>query len=135
MVNGPTATGIQGKGHARSSFFELDVRTTAWPHQNTGQVLSIHPTVSSSRTVRQCSPWGGQASHNHTTTHNHTQQHTTTDNNTQPHTTTYTTTHNHIQTHTHTTTQTTTQDTCLFLVKIRVYFWSTVENKFTERSK
>jgi len=40
--------------------FELVAQTTAWPHQILGQVLSSHSIVSSSRTVRPCSPQGGR---------------------------------------------------------------------------
>ena len=43
-----------------SSSFELVVQTTAWPHYISGQVLSSHSVVSSSRTVRPCSPWRGR---------------------------------------------------------------------------
>jgi len=39
--------------------FEPVVVTTAWPHSISGQVLSSHSIVSSSRNVRPCSPWGG----------------------------------------------------------------------------
>jgi len=38
--------------------YELVVQTTAWPHQISGQVLSSHSVVSSSRIVSPCSPWG-----------------------------------------------------------------------------
>ena len=47
------------RDRAKSSF-EPVVQTTAWPHQISGQVLSSHSIVSSSRTVRPCSPWGGR---------------------------------------------------------------------------
>ena len=40
--------------------FELVLLTTAWPHQISGQMLSSHSVVSSSSTVRPCSPWGGR---------------------------------------------------------------------------
>ena len=40
--------------------FERVVLTTAWPHKISGHVLSSHSDVSSSRTVRPCSPWGGR---------------------------------------------------------------------------
>ena len=40
-------------------FLLLVVQTTAWPHEISGQVLSSHSIVSSSRTDRPCSPWGG----------------------------------------------------------------------------
>ena len=39
--------------HRLSQFFH----TTAWPHQISGQVLSSRSIVSSSKTVRACSPW------------------------------------------------------------------------------
>jgi len=42
------------------SFEPVVVLTTAWPHQISGQVLSSHSIVSSSRTVRPCSQWGGR---------------------------------------------------------------------------
>ena len=34
--------------------------STAWPHKISGEVLSSHSIVSSSWTVRLCSPWGGR---------------------------------------------------------------------------
>jgi len=40
-------------------FLLLVVQTTAWPHEISGQVLNSHSIVSSSSTVRSCSPWGG----------------------------------------------------------------------------
>jgi len=43
-----------------SSSFERVVETTAWPRSISVQVLSSHSVVSSSRTVRPCSPWGGR---------------------------------------------------------------------------
>ena len=43
-----------------SSFESVVVLTTAWPHQISGQVLSIHSIVSSPRTVRSSGPWGGR---------------------------------------------------------------------------
>jgi len=41
-----------------SSSFERVLQTTAWAQRISDQVLSSHSTVSSSRTVRPCSPWG-----------------------------------------------------------------------------
>jgi len=44
-------------------FFRLLIQfftTTARTHYISGQVLSSHSIVSSSRTVRPCSPWGGR---------------------------------------------------------------------------
>jgi len=43
-----------------TSSFELVGETTAWPHKISGQVLSSHSIISSSRTVSPCSPWGGR---------------------------------------------------------------------------
>jgi len=40
--------------------FKPVLQTTAWPHWISGQVLSRHSIVSSSRIVRPCSPWGGR---------------------------------------------------------------------------
>ena len=42
------------------SFERVLLLSTAWPHQISWQVLSSHSVVSSSRTVRPCSPWGGR---------------------------------------------------------------------------
>jgi len=42
------------------SSFETVLQTTAWPRWISGQVLSSHSIVSSSRTIRPCSPWGGR---------------------------------------------------------------------------
>jgi len=43
-----------------SSSFELVVQTTAWPHWISGQMFTSPSIVSSSRTVRPCSPWRGR---------------------------------------------------------------------------
>jgi len=43
-----------------SSSFESVRQTTAWPHYISGQVLSNHSIVTSSRTVLPCSPWRGR---------------------------------------------------------------------------
>jgi len=43
-----------------SSFERVFTIHTAWPHWTSGQVLSSQLIVSSSRTVRPCSPWGGR---------------------------------------------------------------------------
>jgi len=43
-----------------SSSFEQVLLSTAWPRWISGQVLSSHSVVSSSRTVRPCGPWGGR---------------------------------------------------------------------------
>ena len=40
--------------------FERVLLSSSWPRQISGQVLSSHSVVSSSRTVRPCSPWGGR---------------------------------------------------------------------------
>ena len=45
---------------ASSSSFEWVLQTTARPHWISGQVLNSHSIVSSFRTVRSCSPWGGR---------------------------------------------------------------------------
>jgi len=42
--------------HRLSQFFQC----TALPHEISGQVYSSHSIVSSSRTVRPCSPWEGR---------------------------------------------------------------------------
>jgi len=42
-----------------TSSFERVVQTTSWPHKISGEMLRSHSVVSSSRTVRPCSPWGG----------------------------------------------------------------------------
>ena len=44
---------------AVSSSFEPVLQTTVRPRYISGQVLSSHSIVLSSRTVRPCSPWGG----------------------------------------------------------------------------
>jgi len=46
--------------HSSPSSFGPVVHTTAWPHYISGQILSSHSIVSSTRTVRPCSPWGGR---------------------------------------------------------------------------
>jgi len=43
-----------------SSSIEPVIETTAWPHWISGQMLRSHSVVSSSRTVRPCSPWEGR---------------------------------------------------------------------------
>ena len=43
-----------------ASLFESVISGTARPYLISGQMLSSHSVVSSSRTVRPCSPWGGQ---------------------------------------------------------------------------
>ena len=50
---------IKHKSRSHSSF-EPVVQTTAWPHSISGQMLNSHSIVSSSRTARPCSPWGGR---------------------------------------------------------------------------
>ena len=51
-----------------SSSFGRVVEATAWPHSISGQVLSSHTIVSSSSTVRPCSPWGDRwTGHSRTT--------------------------------------------------------------------
>jgi len=46
--------------NSSSSSFERVVTVTAWVDKILGQLLSTHSIVSSSRTVRPCSPWGGR---------------------------------------------------------------------------
>ena len=43
-----------------SSFKRVLLLSTAWPRWISGQMLSSHSVVSSSRTVRPCSTWGGR---------------------------------------------------------------------------
>jgi len=52
--------GMLGSIHDRVTLllFSQFFITTARPHQISWQVLSTHSIVSSSRTVRPCSPWG-----------------------------------------------------------------------------
>jgi len=69
VAHGPnfiqTRSNIKGKRKHRQdrtllSFERVLLLSTAWPRWISGQVLSSHSVVSSSRTVRPCSPWGGR---------------------------------------------------------------------------